>query len=142
MKKQPYLFLVLPPPLKNEDEPVLLIDIGGGSTEFVLGQRGRVIGTISTNMGSVRVFERYLEPVIADAKCGDGSLDPRQTPGMAKALIKATSAIDELIDEADQKLGFRPRPYPDRGSRNGHYHYRPRPRLRRIPARKKSMARG
>lgn len=57
-------------------------------------------------MGSVRVFERYLAPVIADAKRGDGSLDPRQTPGMAKALIKATSAIDELIDEADRKLGL------------------------------------
>ena len=91
---------------KDEDEPVLLVDIGGGSTEFVLGQRGQVIDTISTNMGSVRIFERYLAPVIAEAKRGDGSLDPRQTPGMAKALIKATSAIDELIDEADKKLGL------------------------------------
>lgn len=91
---------------KDEDEPVLLVDIGGGSTEFVLGQRGQVIDTISTNMGSVRVFERYLAPVIAKAQSGDGSLDPRQTSGMAKALIKATSAIDELIDEADKKLGL------------------------------------
>lgn len=91
---------------RDEDEPVLVVDIGGGSTEFVLGQRGRVIDAISTNMGSVRIFERYLAPVVADAKSGDGSLDPRQTPGIAKALIKAASAIDQLIDEADKKLGL------------------------------------
>lgn len=91
---------------KDEDEPVLVVDIGGGSTEFVLGQRGRVIDTISTNMGSVRIFERYLAPVISAAKKGDGSLDPQQTPGIAKALIKASFAIDELIDEADKKLGL------------------------------------
>ena len=91
---------------KDEDEPVLVVDIGGGSTEFVLGQRGQVIDTISTNMGSVRIFERYLAPVVADAKSGDGSLDPQQTPGIARALIKASFAIDELIDEADKKLGL------------------------------------
>ncbi|MDU1224717.1 Ppx/GppA phosphatase family protein [Varibaculum cambriense] len=91
---------------RDEDEPVLVVDIGGGSTEFVLGQRGRVIDAISTNMGSVRIFERYLAPVVADAKSGDGSLDPRQTPGIAKALIKAANAIDQLIDEADKKLGL------------------------------------
>ena len=91
---------------RDEDEPVLVVDIGGGSTEFVLGQRGRVIDAISTNMGSVRIFERYLAPVVADAKSGDGSLDPGQTPGIAKALIKAANAIDQLIDEADKKLGL------------------------------------
>lgn len=91
---------------KDEDEPVLVVDIGGGSTEFVLGKRGQVIDTISTNMGSVRIFERYLAPVILAAKEGDGSLDPRQTPGIAKALIKASFAIDGLIDEADKKLGL------------------------------------
>ena len=91
---------------KEEDEPVLVVDIGGGSTEFVLGQRGQVIDTISTNMGSVRIFERYLAPVIAKAKAGDGSLDPQQTPGIAKALLKASFAIDQLIDEADKKLGL------------------------------------
>lgn len=91
---------------RDEDEPVLVVDIGGGSTEFVLGQRGQVIDAISTNMGSVRIFERYLAPVVADAKNGDGSLDPRQTPGIAKALIKAANAIDQLIDEADKKLGL------------------------------------
>lgn len=91
---------------RDEDEPVLVVDIGGGSTEFVLGQRGQVIDAISTNMGSVRIFERYLAPVVADAKGGDGSLDPRQTPGIAKALIKAANAIDQLIDEADKKLGL------------------------------------
>ena len=91
---------------RDEDEPVLVVDIGGGSTEFVLGQRGQVIDAISTNMGSVRIPERYLAPVILAAKKGDGSLDPQQTPGIAKSLIKASFAIDQLIDEADKKLGL------------------------------------
>lgn len=39
--------------------PFLVIDIGGGSTEFVLGDE-RVAGAVSTQMGSVRLTERYI----------------------------------------------------------------------------------
>ena len=39
-------------------EPVLLVDIGGGSTEFVVGE-GTVDRSVSVDMGSVRVMERF-----------------------------------------------------------------------------------
>ena len=41
-------------------QPVLLIDIGGGSTELVLGSAGVLHRAISLDIGSVRVRERFL----------------------------------------------------------------------------------
>jgi exopolyphosphatase/guanosine-5'-triphosphate,3'-diphosphate pyrophosphatase len=40
--------------------PVALVDIGGGSTEIVVGDRGGVSGAFSMQLGSVRVTERHL----------------------------------------------------------------------------------
>jgi exopolyphosphatase/guanosine-5'-triphosphate,3'-diphosphate pyrophosphatase len=40
--------------------PVVVIDIGGGSTEFVVGQRGEVAFYVSTQAGAVRQGERHL----------------------------------------------------------------------------------
>jgi len=43
------------------DEPVLVVDIGGGSTEFVIGVPGSPPGFhVSTRLGSVRQSERHL----------------------------------------------------------------------------------
>lgn len=43
------------------DEPTLVIDIGGGSTEFVIGLPGRAPDFhVSTRLGSVRQSERHL----------------------------------------------------------------------------------
>ncbi len=44
----------------NHDGPVLVIDIGGGSTELILGQRGRVESAVSLDIGSVRLTEMFL----------------------------------------------------------------------------------
>jgi exopolyphosphatase / guanosine-5'-triphosphate,3'-diphosphate pyrophosphatase len=45
----------------NADEPVVVVDVGGGSTEFVVrdGDSGRVAGR-SLDIGSVRMTERHL----------------------------------------------------------------------------------
>ncbi len=40
--------------------PVVVIDIGGGSTEFVVGARGEVAFFVSTQAGSVRQGERFV----------------------------------------------------------------------------------
>lgn len=61
--------------LHGADAPFLVIDLGGGSTEFALGEQNaadgavsRVNGAISLNIGCVRITERYLhtQPPIAD----------------------------------------------------------------------------
>lgn len=63
--------------------PYLVVDIGGGSTEFVLGTT-RVTAAISTNVGCVRMTERHL---ISD-------------PPTAQQIEAATADIDAAIDLA------------------------------------------
>lgn len=43
-----------------EDRYVLILDIGGGSTEFVLVEDSNVVEAVSTNLGVVHLAERYL----------------------------------------------------------------------------------
>jgi exopolyphosphatase/guanosine-5'-triphosphate,3'-diphosphate pyrophosphatase len=45
--------------LRDVPAPYLVLDIGGGSTEFVLGE-AKPTHAISTRMGSVRLTERYV----------------------------------------------------------------------------------
>ncbi|MGD7732855.1 exopolyphosphatase [Propionibacteriaceae bacterium G57] len=55
--------------LVNPEDPVLVIDIGGGSTELVRGLAdGRVLASQSLDMGAVRLRERFLhdDPPTAD----------------------------------------------------------------------------
>ena len=62
-------------------EPVLVVDIGGGSTELVLGRGGEVEQAVSLDVGSVRITER----VLAD--------DP-PTPAQ---VDEATAWLDDVI---------------------------------------------
>ena len=47
------------------DQRVLLVDIGGGSTEVLLGREGDVLASRSFRLGAIRLTERFLakEPV-------------------------------------------------------------------------------
>ena len=71
-------------------EPVLVVDIGGGSTELVLGQGGPR-ESVSMDIGSVRLHERHLhtDPPTADevAAC---------TADIDRHLDEAGIAIDEV----------------------------------------------
>ena len=67
--------------------PYLVVDIGGGSTEFVLGD-GAVAAARSVDIGCVRMTERHLK--------GD--------PPTAEQIAAATSDIDAAIDLAAQTV--------------------------------------
>ena len=45
---------------RPHDAPLMVLDIGGGSTEIVVGSRGSVEFFVSTQVGSVRYTERFL----------------------------------------------------------------------------------
>ncbi len=75
--------------LGQELAPFLVVDIGGGSTEFVLGREG-VISAQSVNIGCVRMSERHLvsQPP-SQAECESAIVD-----------------IDAAIAEAAQRVDF------------------------------------
>jgi len=65
------------------DGPFLVVDIGGGSTEFVLGT-DQVEAAKSVNIGCVRMAERHLN----------------QQPPTPESVASATHDIDQAIAEA------------------------------------------
>jgi exopolyphosphatase/guanosine-5'-triphosphate,3'-diphosphate pyrophosphatase len=72
--------------------PYLVLDIGGGSTEFVLGREpGRAEHLMSTQMGSVRLTERFV----------------RHDPPTPEELAQLASAIEEVLDDAEAHVPIR-----------------------------------
>jgi exopolyphosphatase/guanosine-5'-triphosphate,3'-diphosphate pyrophosphatase len=72
-----------------EGEPVLVMDIGGGSTELITGSAaGDMETAISLDIGSVRITERFL----------------KQNPVADDDLQRAIEYVDDLL--ADSKVDF------------------------------------
>ena len=61
-------------------DPVLVVDIGGGSTELVVGSGGRVDRAHSMDIGSVRLHERHLARRPADRGTRWRPASPTSTP--------------------------------------------------------------
>jgi len=75
--------------LASADGPFLLVDIGGGSTEFVVGtQPGIAEHVVSTQMGSVRLTERHV----------------RSDPPGAADLEAARRSVLETLGEAERAV--------------------------------------
>ena len=75
--------------LRSSDAPFLVVDIGGGSTEFVLGSES-VDAAKSVNIGCVRMAERHLNHL----------------PPTTEALSAATRDIDAAIASAAEVVSF------------------------------------
>jgi len=65
-------------------DPVLVVDLGGGSTEFVLGDASGVIAAKSVDVGCVRMTERHL----------------RNDPPSPEQIAAAEADVDAAINEA------------------------------------------
>lgn len=74
--------------------PLLVVDIGGGSTELVLGDE-RVEQSISIDMGSVRVTEKFLADCDPNAGIPHGARD------------EARAWIDAQLDAAEASVDLR-----------------------------------
>ena len=88
------------PPLP---EPLLVLDIGGGSTELILGDAdGTVAARQSLDIGSVRLNERHL------------ASDPPTTEEIAAAVADIDAALDACsVDPARGRCGDRRRRHGD-----------------------------
>ena len=66
------------------DDRVLVVDLGGGSTEFVLGDANGVLAARSVDIGCVRLTERHL----------------KSDPPTAEQIAAAEADVDAAIAEA------------------------------------------
>ena len=71
--------------LADAAAPILLADIGGGSTELVLGDASGVRAAVSVNVGCVRMAERHLH-------------DDPPTPEQAAAIVADVNAAFDLAE--------------------------------------------
>ena len=53
-------FLAVTRDLNNSEQSIFVVDVGGGSTEFILGRNNGITQWVSLPMGSVRYTERFL----------------------------------------------------------------------------------
>jgi exopolyphosphatase/guanosine-5'-triphosphate,3'-diphosphate pyrophosphatase len=84
---------------RSHREPLMVLDIGGGSTEIVVGERREVEFFVSTQIGSVRFTERYLhsDPPAAEelaaARAAVASELPAAVPGGVRARVVEGVAV-------------------------------------------------
>lgn len=75
------------------DDRILLFDIGGGSTELLVGQRGEMLATTSLKLGAVRLTNRFF--------AGD-SLHPAALDSCRRHVKEQLSTFERPVRE----LGF------------------------------------
>ncbi|WP_422386116.1 Ppx/GppA phosphatase family protein [Actinopolymorpha singaporensis] len=107
--------------------PYLVVDIGGGSTEFVLGG-ARPEAAVSVDMGCVRLTERYLTddpPTPEQVERARAEVERRldEVAGRSRWSALAPSSPgrhgDDGGGDGDGPAGVRPRPDPPRPHRRG-----------------------
>ncbi len=90
-----YSFLAVQRGLSLPSRELLVIDIGGGSTEFIRGNESGVSRSISIDMGSMRLTERFLhsDPVApAEAQTMRTAID-RELAALPDRGIDASSGV-------------------------------------------------
>jgi len=84
-----YSFVAVQRGLPLAGRELLVIDIGGGSTEFIRGNENGVKHALSLNLGSVRLTERFL----------------RSDPVHEKEMAEMVDAIDRDLAPLPERLG-------------------------------------
>lgn len=70
------------------EEPVLVVDVGGGSAEFLVMQAGRLVEGYSRPLGAVRLKEVFLD----------------KDPPRREQVLRLQEFIDEKLDVVAQRL--------------------------------------
>ncbi|MGA7204776.1 MAG: Ppx/GppA phosphatase family protein [Specibacter sp.] len=77
-------------------ELVLVVDLGGGSTEFVVGNAEGVQAAISTDMGCVRFTERYLRsdpPTAAEITAAEAAVEAKMADVLAVVPLAQVTKV-------------------------------------------------
>lgn len=71
------------------DKRILLIDIGGGSTELLIGEKGEILFSTSLKLGAIRLTEKYLKK------------DPLNATDMQKCRIHIESVLSAFLPQIE-----------------------------------------
>ena len=82
-----YSFLAVQKGLPLNRRELLVVNVGGGSTEFIRGNAAGVVEAISINVGSVRLTEQFLHS------------DPVQTEECEKMVVAIEKELARLPDQ-------------------------------------------
>jgi exopolyphosphatase/guanosine-5'-triphosphate,3'-diphosphate pyrophosphatase len=77
-------------------EPVLVVDLGGGSTEFVLGNESGLIAAKSVDIGCVRMTERHLlsdPPTAEEIAAAEADVDAAISQAALTVPLDRTAAV-------------------------------------------------
>ncbi|MCU1531058.1 MAG: hypothetical protein JWO49_629 [Arthrobacter sp.] len=80
----------------REKDPVLVVDLGGGSTEFVLGNADGVLAARSVDVGCVRMTERHLRsdpPTPEQIAAAEADVDAAVSEAALSVPLKRTTAV-------------------------------------------------
>ncbi len=83
-------------PFSDPDTPVLVFDVGGGSTELIVGSGRRMLASQSLDIGSVRLTEQYIKhdlPTASEVK----HLQTRVRESISAGLTKIKPQRDGLV---------------------------------------------
>jgi exopolyphosphatase/guanosine-5'-triphosphate,3'-diphosphate pyrophosphatase len=93
---------------RADPEPLLVIDIGGGSTELVIGVRGEVRFHVSTQIGVVRHSERHLRsdpPTAEELGALSGAVERELEAAVPAAERERVAAAVAVAGTATQSAG-------------------------------------
>ncbi|MDZ4728302.1 MAG: Ppx/GppA phosphatase family protein [Leptospira sp.] len=76
------------------DKRILLIDIGGGSTELLVGEKGEILFSTSLKLGAIRLTEKYLKN------------DPLSMLDLQKCRIHIESVLTAFLPQIEKWKPF------------------------------------
>lgn len=71
------------------EKRILLIDIGGGSTELLIGEKGEILFSTSMKLGAIRLTEKYLKK------------DPVSATDLQKCRIHIESVLSAFLPQIE-----------------------------------------
>ncbi|MFZ3066309.1 MAG: Ppx/GppA phosphatase family protein [Nitrospirota bacterium] len=79
--------------LNNKNGSLLIMDIGGGSTEFIVSKNAEVLSSISTGLGVVKLTEKFVKSEL---------LTDKELEGLKNAIEKEVKGLKDSFNSASE----------------------------------------
>jgi exopolyphosphatase/guanosine-5'-triphosphate,3'-diphosphate pyrophosphatase len=104
------------------DEPILVMDIGGGSVEFIIGVKGKILWKQSFEIGAARLLDKFkpsnpisaseisaIEMYLSESliPLEEAMVQVKETGKEIKTLVGSAGSFETLLDVLKQDLGLK-----------------------------------